>query len=156
MDGRNSVTLRLQAEYLVANGFLDDTILTAGSIEHLIHEFCHVITLHDESLAGPDIEQNVSRRVSLLTGEQADWNEIKTIACEMVVLRDHSLVGFEFSSWDIVSNADFHMGREEADMHVQRLAESKVAGRRAKKVKDLILRTYEAAVEEDEEADYEP
>lgn len=147
------MSLREEVEYLVTAGFLDATSISAGNVEHLLHEFCHVVTLGDESLVGPDLENNVSKAVRWLTGDEADWNEIKTIACEMVVLRDESMGYLNFTSLDIVSNSDFHMTRGTADAHVVRLAGSKVAAKRAAKVKDLIHRTYVRAKAEDMAAD---
>lgn len=144
------MSLRDEVEYLAIAGFMDETRLNAGNVEHLLHEFCHVVTLNDESLVGPDLEFNIQNAFKFMTGHESDWNEIKTIACELVVLQDESMGYLNFTAFEIAGNADFYMPRGEAVSHAVRLSKSKVAAKRAEKVKDLIHRTYEVAVQEDE------
>jgi len=116
-----------------------------GDVEHMLHELCHVVLFNDESLIDRNhLDDNISGKFHDLSVSKADWNEILTIACELVVLETKSFGDYRrLSAYSIASNASFYtMDRLEVERRALRHTKTQVTRRRAKAVKDLINRTW--------------
>lgn len=123
-----------------------------GDLEHTLHEVCHVVVLGMPSMMDDLalLEDGIAHECRWMRDYCSDWHEIKTIACEVVVFnRFPSLSDDRLNIEEIAINAQFKcLSRNEVIKHVERLAKTKVAKKRAQQAVKLIDARWKKLQEE--------